>query len=496
MTRRRLQVLTLATAVAVGLGLGLAPASASTGDLGHDVSYPNCSSSSPGGSFLVVGVNGGQPFGANPCLSTESSWAATTGRPQLYVNTANPGASQSTHWPSAGTGYCVNASSDNDAGCSYEYGRKAAAAAVTTAKSDVSSFVPLSVTWWLDVEGSRTAGQPGNSWVGSGKVNAATLQGFVDGLRSAGVPEVGVYTTAFQWNDITEGYTRSTSNSYRTAWPFPALFPIEDGPVWIAGTSTTYDNTVSQCAAATAVTGGELLLSQYGPTSGIDDDYRCREADHVVPTVTTTAPARVVTTASTVGVAWNGADSGSGLASFDVQYRRAAYNSGFTAWTRVAQRTAARSLTSQSPSRGTTACWSTRSRDAAGNTSGWSYARCTSTPLDDRDLSASAGWGRYTGAHGYFLGSFTSTTRYGATLTRTGLRTSRLNLIALRCSTCGKVAVYLNGAGFTTVNLQASTSSLAVIPLPRFSLRSATVTLKVVTSGRTVRIDGLATGPV
>jgi hypothetical protein len=113
-------------------------------------------------------------------------------------------------------------------------------------------------------------------------------------------------------------------------------------------------------------------------------------------------------------------------------------------------------------------------------------------PLDDRALAASTGWYRGT-ANGWYGGTFTSTTAYGATLTRTGAVTSRLHLLAMRCSTCGLVGVYVGSTLVQKVSLYASSTSVATIPLPVFSLRSGTVTVKVLSSGRTVRVDGLAT---
>jgi transposase-like protein len=94
------------------------------------------------------------------------------------------------------------------------------------------------------------------------------------------------------------------------------------------------------------------------------------------------------------------------------------------------------------------------------------------------------------------MGSYSSATRLGATLTRTGLHTKRLVLLAYRCPSCGSVKVLLNGTTFKTVSLASSTSGRVQIALPLFSLRTTTVTLKVATSGKLVRIDGLATSRV
>ena len=82
---------------------GAAPPSASS--TGYDVSYPQCGRRLPApGAFAIVGVNGGLPYSANPCLATQYQWATTSSgtkgpRASLYINTANPGPVVSTHWP-------------------------------------------------------------------------------------------------------------------------------------------------------------------------------------------------------------------------------------------------------------------------------------------------------------------------------------------------------------------------------------------------------------
>ena len=467
------------------------PASAAVGEVGYDVSYPNCGQTLPtDGGFAIVGVNNGLPFSSNPCFATQVAWAQAKGEWALYANTANPGTA-SGNWPAAGTGFCTTGGLD--AGCAYEYGRKAAADAVSRAVTALGSAA-TSVTWWLDVEGARAPVDYGNSWEDSGVVNAADLQGFVDGLRQAGVPEVGVYSTKLQWDDITyPGYRRATSASYRTQWPVGmAAFPLEDGPVWLAG-ATSLENAQAKCADA-SFTGGERLLVQFKLT--FDNDYQCADPDVVAPTAVTTGPASLVSTASTIRVSWTGTDSGgSGLASYDLRTTRAPSDGSFGAWSEPLsmQRLLTTYKDVSRPAEGWTACFTSRTRDAAGNLSAWASAmRCTAVPLDDRRFAASTGWTRGT-TSGWFNGTSTSTTRYGATLSRANLVTKRLHLLALRCPSCGKVGVYVGGKLVGTVSLASSTTSRVTVALPTFSLTRATVTLKVLTSGKLVRVDGLAT---
>lgn len=458
------------------------PASAAAGDLGHDVSHPQCGGTAPaGGSFLVVGVNGGLPWSANPCLATQVGWAGANPW-QLYVNTADRGP-ESPYWPTGGTGYCAT-SGTFSAGCAYEYGRRGAQDAVATAVAALGQTATAR-TWWLDVE-------LGNSWNGTGVVNAAAVQGFADALRQAGVPEVGVYSTAYQWQQITGGYSRATAASYRAQWPAGmAKSPLEDGPVWLAGALDLPD-AQAKCGA-TSFTGGERLLVQY-VADELDHDYQCRNPDQVAPTTSTTGPASRVTLGATTRVSWSSADTGgAGWASQDVRWTSASSTSGFGSWQAPVstQRLLTTSRDLPRPSLGWTTCFATRARDAAGNLSGWTPSRCTTTPLDDRALTASTGWTRASSS-GWLQGTSTVTTRLGATLRVLDRQASRLHLVAQRCSSCGKVAVYVNGVRLADVNLYATTSYRAVIALPTFSLRTADVTIKVLTSGRTVRVDGLA----
>ena len=122
-----------------------------------------------------------------------------------------------------------------------------------------SSVNPSGVTWWLDVE-------TGNSWqtlesaYGQSAAyqanDKAAIQGEIAGLQAEGVTTVGVYSTSYQWTQITGG-TGST---------FAAI------PAWLAGYS-------SQAGAHTACgsasfTGGHVTFTQY-TSGGVDADYPC-----------------------------------------------------------------------------------------------------------------------------------------------------------------------------------------------------------------------------
>jgi hypothetical protein len=268
--RLRLGAIAVLAAAATAAGVSVAAAApASVGSVGRDVSYPQCSSGLPtSAAFAIVGVGGGRAFSANPCLATQYKWAA--GRPSkagVYVNTGNPAPRSAYYWPVSGARdpvLCRDSTAVTDAGCAYDYGWHAAGDALTVA---AKAGVPRTITWWLDVETV-------NSWNGDARSNTADLQGMLDRLRSSGVAEVGIYSAARQWTTITGGYTRSTANSYRTAWrsAFTPRYTLETAPLWIA---TGADRAAATTACGTSFTGGPTRLAQYADGSGFDGDLVC-----------------------------------------------------------------------------------------------------------------------------------------------------------------------------------------------------------------------------
>lgn len=203
----------------------------------------------------------------------------------------------------------------------------------------------------------------------------------------------------------------------------------------------------------------------------------------------------VVTLGKSVLVSWSGSDAVTGVASYGLRYRSAAYNAGLGDWVYPASWADLTTTSVSKPvARGSTLCVSVRAKDKVGNFSAWSAQRCTSRPLDDRALAASSAWTRGTGS-AYWNGTFTQTKVQGKTLKRTGAQLSRVGIVATRCTTCGKVGVYVGSALVGRIDLHASsTKNRQVVMLPAFSPRSGTVTIKVLTAGQLVRIDGLVIG--
>ena len=254
----------LSTSVAVLVAAAAPGASAAT-TTGYDISYPQCNGTFPiGGSFQIVGVNGGRLFTANPCLGTgdgpsELGWAGMNAG--FYANTGDPGPALSSHWPNgqASPQPCnttANPGADT-VQCHYDYGWNGAADSYGDA---VTAYVelgwaglgatrtPVANQWWLDVE---TA----NSWTSTPSYNVDALQGAADYLASVGAASVGFYAGSSAWQTITGG-SRAFS-SY---------------PSWVPGAGTFAD-AQSKCGT-TGATGGAVAVSQY-LSGGFDGDARC-----------------------------------------------------------------------------------------------------------------------------------------------------------------------------------------------------------------------------
>ncbi|MGD1014496.1 MAG: hypothetical protein ABR963_08945 [Acidimicrobiales bacterium] len=248
----------------------VAPSSAQTvsASTGYDISYPQCGAmiTYPAG-FGVVGVNDGHPYSTNPCLASEITWAKATiaGVPSFYMNTDSPGPADTSNWPTSATGP-QSCSGGNSTTCAYDYGWGAAkvsfANAISAETADGSASPTTAVTsanWWLDVE-------TGNHWeviesaygpsTGSLNNDQSMLLGAVAYLKSVGVNNLGLYSTAQQWHTI-------------TGTP-PTAF--ESLSAWMPGYATLA--AAEAACALPSFNGGRVAMIQY-PMNGLDGDYAC-----------------------------------------------------------------------------------------------------------------------------------------------------------------------------------------------------------------------------
>lgn len=264
-----------------------------SGGTGVDVSYPQCGSTLPTGqAFGIVGVNGGLANDYNSCLRSEWTYAlgsaGTTkqAKAQAYLNTGDPGNTVA-DWPSPANpgsypdstlsdtpyGACTYASGTGGPGamspaCAYVYGYDMVVGGISDGANgiiagDVSEFSSATggsldgQPVWLDVE-------TGNSWLSGSAglaMNVADLNGMVAALRRSNTSAVvGIYSTAYQWNQITGTPGSGTAGN---------LWGLAD---WVPGASTQ-SGAVSNCTLG-AFTGGGLSVTQW-TSRGLDYDHSC-----------------------------------------------------------------------------------------------------------------------------------------------------------------------------------------------------------------------------
>ena len=146
------------------------PRPAATVDgVGFDISYPQCRSALPsGGSFGIVGVNGGAPRHLERVPGEQAAWARTLTGYAVYVNTSYSGR-----------------------GDPVEYGRALIDDAIARKQAAVRGGTSM---WWLDVEIT-------NTWNGTQQENATVLAAMAQRLQELKV-RVGIYSSPQQWETI------------------------------------------------------------------------------------------------------------------------------------------------------------------------------------------------------------------------------------------------------------------------------------------------------
>jgi uncharacterized protein YjbI with pentapeptide repeats len=216
--------------------------------------------------------------------------------------------------------------------------------------------------------------------------------------------------------------------------------------------------------------------------------------DTVAPTASITSPSAVFTISPRFTVSWTGADPGNGIAYFDVKVAHARVTGGaLSAYSVFRSKTTARSIV-VAGSLGYKYCYQVQSYDLAGNRSGWSAARCTSLPLDDRSLTASKGWVRGK-ATGWLASTYSRASGRGATLTGARTTVTNAGVIATVCKTCGSVAVYVGTYKVGTISLYSSkTVARRTITLKPFAARTGVLRFVVASTGKTVTLDAILMG--
>jgi hypothetical protein len=227
--------------------------------------------------------------------------------------------------------------------------------------------------------------------------------------------------------------------------------------------------------------------SQSGLTAPVD------RYDVTPPSVPVfTAPATRYLVSTSVPLAWSSTDDKSGVGSYAVQVRTAAAAGAFGPYRDLFPSTTATSATFEGGP-GHSYCFVAMATDRWMNPSAWSGERCATVPMDERQMTASAGWTRQR-APGYFRQTGLLSTTRGASLVRAGLNAHRIRVVALTCPTCGRIRVLWNGRSVGVFDLVTRTTLhrhlLPEIVLP--AVQAGSLEIRVVSARRPVVIDGVA----
>ena len=300
----------------------------------------------------------------------------------------------------------------------------------------------------------------------------------------SGEPEVGNTLTASQGS-----WSGSEPLSYTYAWfrcDSAGAVCEEEGVQ--NGTAPTYDVKPADFGhrmkvRVTATNSAGSSSSDSAPTEPVTDTTPPQ-------TPRMTNPKRLVTKGDRINVGW--APAGQEPVSFEVRYRSATKRGDFGDHASLVGPTDQTSA-SLDASTGRSYCFSARALDQADNPSEWSDELCTASPLDDRDLGGKRRWNQRNGRR-FYRDTLAQTSGSGRRLIARDVRVREIRLIVQRCRGCGKVAVFFNDRRLDTVDLSARrTINQKVIRIDRFGReRRGDVTIVVRSSGRKVKIDGLA----
>ena len=347
------------------------------------------------------------------------------------------------------------------------------------------------------------------TWNPDGTQLAALVHLTFDGDRVVRIPVGATGVPAAAVPQLVRAYDRPVLRAF---WQGPrvaiAPFALTTGPAVSigidasalpAGTVVTCQLDATPAAACgptysrTGLTNGthRLVVRAVEPGGRTSIAVRTFDTDAVAPVTTLTAPTFGATLAATARIAYTATDA-SGVASYDVRYRRSAYNGGFGAYVQPWTATKATAV-SLALSPGYEYCVQSRARDGFGNVSAWTAERCFARAVDDTSLLPSSGWTRSKNSVSY-QGTIVYSSKSGAALTRAVIA-KRVWVVATQCPGCGVIAVYLGGTRLLGLNLSSTTIRRQVLlPLPVQSvLRSGTLRIAITsTTGHLVQIDGFA----
>jgi hypothetical protein len=305
-------------------------------------------------------------------------------------------------------------------------------------------------------------------------------------VTGAGTAFASVSPLIADW-DGTSAYTVNCTDATTTITG--TLNPGSPPPT----TTTTAGPTTTEGPTTTTTIIGQPTTTTTTTILGQSTTTTTTVADKTAPVTHINALAKV-TLSDHITVRWSATDAGgSGLKNLDVQYRVAAWNANFGAWTNWKTATTATSG-QYTTTAGHSVCFRARARDNSLNVSGYTAETCTAVPLTSASMTYSSGWTKTTTSAAY--GGFQYSTKTKAkTASRAGVKARAIYLVMEKCVTCGTVQVKFNGVVVASLNLHASsTLHRQIILVANFASVKTGTLLVTVTSpnGKVVTLEGAA----
>lgn len=177
---------------------------------------------------------------------------------------------------------------------------------------------------------------------------------------------------------------------------------------------------------------------------------------------------------------------------YDIRYRWAAFRQDFGPLTDLQTDTASTS-DSLNGTVGATYCFSGRLDTASPEVkeTPWGAEGCTAIPVNNTKFRH-RGFTKERGG-GYYLNTYSLATDRGARLILGGVEAKHLAIVVTECRRCGKIAVSFAGKVIGKANLKApGVHKKQVVDLEEFaSVKTGKVRVKVISSGKPVKIEGL-----
>lgn len=258
-------------------------------------------------------------------------------------------------------------------------------------------------------------------------------------------------------------------------------------------------------ALGTAEDGSGTVIWR-SPVDGVPAVIAARFAPEQVepepPTLTMTAPTKLLTRAPSWTVGWQATDEGGGVGTVEVGESVTRWDEDADTTAEVEEHTGETSygvMVDAGEGAGVTSCYAARGYATSGATAGeWASPRCVVTPVDDRTLTrVGSDWSRKTG-DGRWDRTYLQTDKKGAKLRLPDVHANTVGLLVERGPGFGKVKVVFDGMPLGTVDLAGAKKKRVVVMLEDFpTTRFADLVIKVVSAnGKRVRIDGVYAGQV